>query len=102
MYKFTDFIRLLNTKKIYSRYSNKLVTFAETITLKMCKTKFGVFSDGTTILDNIADCENDISGMYCVMKDGFYYNMEDFYTEFGAFNDSTTFYKNIEALIEDR
>lgn len=102
MYEFTDFIKLMNTKKIYSRYSNELVTFTERITSKMYKIKFGVFSDGLNMIDNIDECENDISGMYCVMKDGFNYNMEDFYAEFGAFEDSDTFYTIIETLIEDR
>ena len=46
--------------------------------------------------------KNDIQQMYCIMKDGSCYNMEDFYSDFGAYEDGDEFYNNVDELIADR
>lgn len=62
----------------------------------------GIFSDGITLIDNEEEVEKDIAGMYCIMKDGRPYNLEDFYADFGAFSNARSFQKNIVNLIADR
>lgn len=95
-----NLIEIMNGKKIYSRFSDKLVTFVDEITDSMSED--GVYSDGMSMIDNIEGVEDDISGMYCIMKDGTQYNMEDFYEEFGAFEGDSDFPNNIVNLIADR
>ena len=102
MKKEFDIIGLLNTKKIYSRFSNKPIVFVEEITQDIIDKGQGVYSDGMTLLDFVEDAEDDISNMYCVLKTGHFYNMEDFYAEYGAFEDAEVFFENLKNLIADK
>lgn len=92
----------MNRKKIYSRISDKLITFVEEITTEMYETEFGVFSDGINLIDNIANCEDDIQSMYCITKDGSYYNMEDFYSDYRMYDNKDAFFTIVEELIANR
>lgn len=98
-----NLLEVLNGKKVYSRFSNRLVTFVEDITDEMYEEEDGVYSTGVyTMIDNIEGIEDDCSGMYCKMKDGSTYNMEDFYAEFGAYDKNSNFPENVMNLIADR
>lgn len=94
-------IELMNTKKVFSTYSNELITFVESLDSIAEGTK-GVFSNGMTLLDNIADAEDDIQHMYFVLKDGTIENCEDFYSEHGAFEENSNFIEDIKNLVADR
>ena len=97
-----DFIELMNTKKIYSRFSDTIVTFVEEITEDMWNDENGVYSDGMTLYDGIGNVQDDIQQMYCKTKKGNYHNMEDFYSAFGAYVDMDEFYNNVKEIIADR
>lgn len=102
MSKKIDLIEVMNGKQIFSIYTNKLVTFVDEITEEMCEIETGVYSDGMTLIDVEGEAEKDIAGMYCKMKDGSIYNMEDFYAVYGAFDSASKFAKNVINLIADR
>lgn len=95
-----EMIKIMNTKQIYSIETGKLITFYSQITDEMYENTPTPFSDGLTLIED--DFEDDISQMYCIMKDGSSYNMEDFYSDFGAFEKSDRFLKNVISLIADR
>ena len=97
-----DFIKLMDSKRIYSRFSGHIIKFVDEITEDMWKDDKGVYSDGMTLCDGIENVEDDIQQMYCIMKDGSCYNMEDFYSDFGAYEDGDEFYNNVNELIADR
>lgn len=102
MGKEIDFTALMNSKKIYASDSDMLVTFVDEITDELLQIKDCVFCDGMTVLDNIGDYEDDIQSLYCIMKDGQEYCMQEFYTDFGAYEDREVFLNNIINLIADR
>ena len=54
------------------------------------------------MIDHVGNLEDGIQEMYCILKDGCCYNMEDFYAEHHAFDDGKTFYKENENLIADK
>lgn len=91
----------MNSKKVYSCFSNELVTFVESLDSITEDTK-GVFSDGISLLDNIADAEDDIQKMYFVMKDGSIKNCEDFFYEHGAYQKDSHFIEDIKNFVADR
>ena len=94
-------IDLMNTKKVFSNYSNELITFVKDLDSIAEDTK-GVFSDGMTLLDNVAGAEDDIQHMYFMMKDGTIENCEDFYSEHGAYEENSNFIEEIKNLVADR
>ena len=94
------YIELLNKKKVFSRFSDFPVIFVDDID-EMEEEK-GVFSDGLNLLDNIEEAEDDIQQMYFVLKDGSFYNCQDFYSDFGAYEEGDKFIKNIEKYVMNR
>lgn len=94
------FIELLNKKRVFSRFSDFPVTFVDDI--DELEEEKGVFSDGLNLLDNIEEAEDDIQQMYFVLKDGSFYNCQDFYSDFGAYEEGDKFIKNIEKYVMDR
>ena len=93
---------LLNKKKIYSSFSNHLVTFVEHIDAVSSDDQ-GVYSDGIVMIDNIANAEDDVQQMYCELKHGGTLCMEDFYADYGCFSDKEELlFNNIAELIADR
>lgn len=94
-------INVLNGKKIYSVESNESVVFVDDV-YDETLTNNKVYSDGINMIDYIADFEDDISMMYCILKNGGFCNMEDFYSDNGAFDDFDAFFKNVKELIADR
>jgi hypothetical protein len=96
-----ELLNVLTRKEIYSVESNEPVVFVNDIHNESLS-KDNVYSDGLNMIDYIADFEDDISMMYCILKNGGICNMEDFYTDNGAFDDFDTFFKNVKDLIADR
>jgi hypothetical protein len=96
-----ELLNVLNRKEIYSVESNEPVVFVNDI-YNESLSKDNVYSDGLNMIDYIADFEDDISMMYCILKNGGICNMEDFYSDNGAFDDFDTFFKNVKELIADR
>lgn len=94
-------IELLNKKKIYSRFSGKIVNFLESFDECLEKGE-GVWCDGLNMIDFYDNVEDDIQQMTCKYKCGRWYNMEDFYSSHHAYTDAEKFIKDIERLIEDR
>ena len=75
-----DFLELLNRKKIYSRFSHRLVEFVPSLD-NLEDTKHGVYSDGMVLIDYEANATDDIQYMYFdpkIPKIHKAYNMEDF------------------------
>lgn len=96
-----NFIELLNSKEIYSRTTDKLVEFYEEITDEIFDYYNKPFSDGFNFFDE--DYQDDISAMYCILKNGEVYNLEDFYYDYGAFSkNKNDLPNNIKELIKDR
>jgi hypothetical protein len=96
-----ELLNVLTRKEIYSVESNEPVVFVNDI-YNESLSKDNVYSDGLNMIDYIADFEDDISMMYCILKNGGICNMEDFYSDNGAFDDFDTFFKNVKDLIADR
>ena len=96
-----ELLNVLTRKEIYSVESNEPVVFVNDI-YNESLSKDNVYSDGLNMIDYIADFEDDISMMYCILKHGGICNMEDFYSDNGAFDDFDTFFKNVKDLIADR
>jgi hypothetical protein len=96
-----ELLNVLTRKEIYSVESNEPVVFVNDIHNESLS-KDNVYSDGLNMIDYIADFEDDISMMYCILKNGGICNMEDFYSDNGAFDDFDTFFKNVKDLIADR
>ena len=96
-----ELLNVLTRKEIYSVESNEPVVFVNDI-YNESLSKDNVYSDGLNMIDYIADFEDDISMMYCILKNGGICNMEDFYSDNGAFDDFDTFFKNVKELIADR
>jgi hypothetical protein len=96
-----ELLNVLTRKEIYSVESNEPVVFVNDINNESLS-KDNVYSDGLNMIDYIADFEDDISMMYCILKNGGICNMEDFYSDNGAFDDFDTFFKNVKDLIADR
>lgn len=94
-------IKLLNSKKVYSRFTDKLVTFVDSLS-EIPENQEGVFSDGMTLIDTFEDVEDDIQEMYFVMKDGSIYNCEDFYSDMGAYSPGSKFIENIDNYVAER
>lgn len=97
----SELTELLNKKKIYSRFSGKLVNFTESFDDCLEKGE-GVWSDGLNMIDFYDNTEDDIQQMTCKYKCGRWYNMEDFYSSHHAFDDGEKFLKDIDRLIADR
>lgn len=100
-----EFIELLNTKRIYSSFSDEPVIFLEDISSDEAKAKLEadkVYSDGMFIIDNVEDVEDDIQRMYCRLKDGSTAVLEDFYSQHGAYSDTTEFIDAIRDLMMDK
>jgi hypothetical protein len=96
-----ELLNVLTRKEIYSVESNEPVVFVNDIHNESLS-KDNVYSDGLNMIDYIADFEDDISMMYCILKNGGICNMEDFYSDNVAFDDFDTFFKNVKELIADR
>ena len=96
-----ELLNVLTRKEIYSVESNEPVVFVNDI-YNESLSKDNVYSDGLNMIDYIADFEDDISMMYCILKNGGICNMEDFYSDNVAFDDFDTFFKNVKELIADR
>ena len=96
-----ELLNVLTRKEIYSVESNEPVVFVNDI-YNESLSKDNVYSDGLNMIDYIADFEDDISMMYCILKNGGICNMEDFYSDNVAFDDFDTFFKNVKDLIADR
>jgi len=96
-----ELLNVFNRKEIYSVESNEPVVFVNDI-YNESLSKDNVYSDGLNMIDYIADFEDDISMMYCILKNGGICNMEDFYSDNVAFDDFDTFFKNVKELIADR
>lgn len=94
-------IKLLNSKKVYSRFTDKLVTFVDSLS-EISENQEGVFSDGMTLIDTFENVEDDIQQMYFVLKDGSIYNCEDFYADMGAYNPGSKFIENIDNYVAER
>lgn len=96
-----DNILLMNSKKVYSSFSNELITFVKSLD-SITEDAKGVFSDGVNLVDCIADVQDDIQKMYFVMKDGSIENCEDFYFKHGAYEKDSNFIEDIKNLVADR
>jgi hypothetical protein len=96
-----ELLNVLTRKEIYSVESNEPVVFVNDIHNESLS-KDNVYSDGLNMIDYIADFEDDISMMYCILNNGGIGNMEDFYSDNVAFDDFDTFFKNVKELIADR
>lgn len=96
-----ELVELLNKKKIYSRFSGKIVNFTDSFDDCLEKVE-GVWSDGINMIDFYKDVEDDIQQMICKYKCGRWYVMEDFYSSHNAFNNREKFLKDIDRLIADR
>lgn len=102
--EYTDYLELLNRKKIYSLLSHKLVEFVPSFDDVPDK-EHGVYSTGVSLLDYEAGAQDDIQKMRFVPKDKarhLSHNMEDFFTLYQASNDFDFYVECIEHLIEDR
>lgn len=97
-----EIYKLMNSKDIRSRISEKEVMFVKCLVDEHYLIKDGVFCDGVNLIDNVEDVEDDISQMYCNFKDGGGCNMEDFYSMYGAYERGSAFIDNIKNLIRDR
>lgn len=96
-----DLVKLLNKKKVYSRFSGKIVNFTDSFD-ECLKKGSGVWSDGLNMIDFYANSEDDIQQMLCKYKCGRWYIMEDFYSSHHAFDNGEKFLKDIDRLIADR
>ena len=96
-----ELIEILNKKKIYSRFSGKIVNFLESFDECLEKGE-GVWSDGLNMIDFYDNAEDDIQQMICKYKCGRWYVMEDFYSSHHAFDDGEKFLKDIDRLIANR
>ena len=96
-----ELLNVLTRNEIYSVESNESVVFVDDV-YDETLTNNKVYSDGLNMIDYIADFEDDISMMYCILKNGGICNMEDFYSDNVAFDDFDTFFKNVKDLIADR
>ena len=94
------FTSMLNKKAIYSRSTNELVTFYNTLSDEIIDSTSTPISDGMNYYD--AEIEDDISAMYCVLKNGKHCNMQEFYVGHGAYNGLYDFLRNIITIIKDR
>lgn len=94
-------VNVLNGNKIYSVESNESVVLVDDV-YDETLSKNMVYSDVINIIDYIADFEDDISMMYCILKNGGFCNMKDFYSDNGAFDEFDTFFKNVKELIVGR
>lgn len=74
--------KALKNKKVYSRFSNTLITFVDA--LGEIENQEGAFSDGMLLYDSYENVVDDIQQMYFVLKDGSICNCEDFYSTYGA------------------
>lgn len=104
---------ILNKKKVYSRYSNELVDFVDSISVDdaISAHKNGkVICDLIFLIDGVANVESDIKKMYFEMESpceckGNYYNFYDFFNENGIFNKDfkpKKFLENINTYVENR
>ena len=97
-------IEKLNTRASFSRGSGSLVYFMDSLGNleeyeKAMAKGYKAFSDGLNLIDEQANLEYDIQQMYCLLKNGEYENLEDFYSKnrfFGA--DSITVEDKLKAL----
>ena len=96
-----DLVKLLNKKKVYSRFSGKIVNFTDSFDECLEKGS-GVWSNGLNMIDFYANSEDDIQQMLCKYKCGRWYIMEDFYSSHHAFDNGEKFLKDIDRLIADR
>lgn len=96
-----ELVELLNKKKIYSRFSGKLVNFIDLFDECLSKGE-GVWSDGMFMIDFYEEVEDDIQQMMCEYKCGRYYTLEEFYSMHHAYRNSKKFLEDIERLIKDR
>ena len=96
-----ELVELLNKKKIYSRFSGKIVNFTDSFD-KCLEKGSGVWSYGLNMIDFYANSEDDIQQMLCKYKCGRWYIMEDFYSSHHAFDNGEKFLKDIDRLIADR
>lgn len=96
-------IEKLNTRAIFSRGSGSLVYFMDSLRnveeyeSAMAK-GYKAFSDGVNLIDEKADLEDDIQMMYVLLKNGDYYNLEDFYSENGFFGGESSVEDLIKSL----
>ena len=96
-------IEKLNTRAIFSRCSGSLVYFCDDLDdeqeLNMARDKgYRAFSDGLNLLDEKANVEDDIQCMYALLKNGDYYNLEDFYSENGFFGGESSKEEMLKSL----
>lgn len=96
-----ELVELLNKKKIYSRFSGKLVNFLDSFE-ECLEKKEGAWSDGINLIDFYANAEDDIQQMICKYKTGRHHNMEDFYSSHHAYTNGEKFLQDIDKLIADR
>ena len=99
------YMKLMNTKQVYSRYSNKLVTFMDFSVeelLEKIGPDEGPFCNGFELVDNEEEAYLEIKDMYVVLKDGSAMNLQDFSTEYGAYREGDEFIENIKNLVADR
>ena len=93
---FKVFLDKLNTKMIFSRYSDSLVYFVEdldnVIEDEVIKLGYYAISDGMELIDFKNNIVDDISNMYCVKSQitRDFSNLEDFYSEINFYDEETS------------
>lgn len=101
------YIYILNKKKVYSCFSDRLVQFVDELPRQFEKNT--VISNGSLLIDNCANVEGDIQDMYFVKKakdNHAYLNMYDYLEKSGMFDEENfnpvVFLQELEKQIEDR
>lgn len=96
-----DALELIGRKEVRSIFSGTLVRFVHELPEGDAQLS-GAYSDGLNLVDFDEHCEDDIQQMFCRLRSGGRYNLEDFYAYFGAYEKDSAFPKMIAALMRDR
>lgn len=103
--KHENYMNLMNTKQVYSKFSHKLIVFKDFDIEKVIGTlteNDSPVCNGCDLVDAAYDVYLGIEDMYVVFKDGRAMNLEDFSSEYGAYKEGDEFIENIKTLIADR
>ena len=93
-------VNTLNTKEIYSYFSDERVSFVDKIEEFMLEDKENVYLDGFELWDRIEECKGDVGYMYCYLKeDSGIINLFEFYRDYGTIIGKSILLKNKELVV---
>lgn len=94
-----EIVEEMKKKVFFSRFSNAEVVFVDSIeelTEEQLSDKTKAFFDGLSLLDNVADVQDDFSNVVSITNRGRYVNLQDYYERYGAFDQNPN--KFLEAI----